>query len=107
MRGPSHDDARDDAALIGAFRDGDQSAMAALYDRHARTVLAYALRFGADRDLAEDVVQDCFRDLIDRIDDFIVPPGLGNLAGVSGCIALGQLAGFFPTCPGDPKEMTG
>lgn len=70
MRKVSQDDARDDAALIRAFRDGDQSAMAALYDRHARTVLAYALRFGADRDLAEDVVQDCFRDLIDRIDGF-------------------------------------
>ncbi|MGB7980975.1 MAG: hypothetical protein WCF36_09315 [Candidatus Nanopelagicales bacterium] len=26
------------------------------------------------------------------IDDFIVPPGLGDLASVAGCIALGQLA---------------
>jgi fructokinase len=31
-------------------------------------------------------------EIIDRIDQFIVPPGLGNLAGASGCIALGQLA---------------
>lgn len=31
-------------------------------------------------------------EIIDRIDEFIVPPGLGNLAGASGCIALGQLA---------------
>ena len=31
-------------------------------------------------------------EILDRIDEFIVPPGLGNKAGVSGCIALGQLA---------------
>ncbi|HSO05061.1 MAG TPA: ROK family protein [Candidatus Limnocylindrales bacterium] len=31
-------------------------------------------------------------EILERIDEFIVPPGLGNRAGVSGCIALGQLA---------------
>ena len=31
-------------------------------------------------------------EILERIDDFIVPPGLGNRAGVSGCIALGQQA---------------
>ncbi len=30
--------------------------------------------------------------ILDHIDQFIVPPGLGNKAGVSGCIALGQQA---------------
>lgn len=31
-------------------------------------------------------------EILERIDEFIVPPGLGNRAGVSGCVALGQLA---------------
>ncbi|MGB8020684.1 MAG: ROK family protein [Candidatus Nanopelagicales bacterium] len=31
-------------------------------------------------------------EILEHIEDFIVPPGLGNRAGVSGCVALGQLA---------------
>ena len=31
-------------------------------------------------------------DILDRIDDFIVAPGLGNRAGAAGCIALGEQA---------------
>ena len=31
-------------------------------------------------------------EILERIDEFIVPPGLGNRAGVAGCIALGQRA---------------
>jgi fructokinase len=31
-------------------------------------------------------------EILERIDEFIVPPGLGNKAGVCGCIALGQKA---------------
>lgn len=67
MRGPAHET---DALLLAAFRRGNTDALGILYDRHARTVLAFALRFTGDRALAEDVVQDCFRDLIDRIDTF-------------------------------------
>jgi RNA polymerase sigma-70 factor (ECF subfamily) len=59
-----------DALLLDAFRRGNPDALGILYDRHARTVLAFALRFTGDRSLAEDVVQDCFRDLIDRIVSF-------------------------------------
>jgi fructokinase len=29
-------------------------------------------------------------EILDRIDEYIVPPGLGNRAGAAGCIALGQ-----------------
>lgn len=70
MRGPPDLDRHDDAALLSAFREGEPRALAALYDRHARTVFAFARRFCADRALAEDVVHDCFAELIDRIDTF-------------------------------------
>ena len=59
-----------DELLLDAFRRGNTDALGILYDRHARTVLAFAMRFAGDRALAEDVVQDCFRELIDRIDGF-------------------------------------
>lgn len=68
MRGPPN--VESDRALLAAFRAGDPDALASLYDRHGRTVLRFALRFCADHALAEDVVQDCFTELIDRIDDF-------------------------------------
>ena len=31
-------------------------------------------------------------EILERIDEYIVPPGLGNRAGAAGCIALGQSA---------------
>jgi RNA polymerase sigma-70 factor (ECF subfamily) len=67
MRDPGH---QSDELLLKAFRRGNVDAMGILYDRHAPTVLAFALRFTGDRALAEDVVQDCFKELIDRIDGF-------------------------------------
>ena len=42
-----------DELLLDAFRRGNADALGVLYDRHARTVLAFALRFTGDRALAE------------------------------------------------------
>jgi RNA polymerase sigma-70 factor (ECF subfamily) len=52
-----------DAALVTAIRSGDQSAMAALYDRHSSIVYAVALRVLQDTGAAEDVLQDIFMQL--------------------------------------------
>ena len=67
MRDPA---SKTDEVLLDAFRRGNTDALGILYDRHARTVLAFAMRFTADHALAEDVVQDCFKELIDRIEGF-------------------------------------
>lgn len=49
-----------DAQLVLAFRNGDESAFEALYERHHRAVLNVAYRFLGDRDAAEDLAQEVF-----------------------------------------------
>ena len=49
-----------DLALVTAVRVGDQSAMAALYDRYSSIVYSVALRVLQDASAAEDVLQDIF-----------------------------------------------
>ena len=55
-----HDPERTHAELIPAARRGDSDALGALYDRHARTLLATAYRLLQSRADAEDVVHDVF-----------------------------------------------
>jgi RNA polymerase sigma-70 factor (ECF subfamily) len=52
-----------DTALVSAIRGGDQSAMAALYDRYSSIVYSVALRVLGDTGAAEDVQQDVFMQL--------------------------------------------
>lgn len=49
-----------DRAILDRVAAGDQSALAALYDRHGRSVYSLACRIVTDRADAEDVVQDVF-----------------------------------------------
>lgn len=50
----------DDAALSDRLRSGDRDALAALYDRYAPLAMGVAMRVVHDRAVAEDVVQDAF-----------------------------------------------
>jgi RNA polymerase sigma-70 factor (ECF subfamily) len=52
-----------DLALVTAIRVGDESAMAALYDRYSSIVYSVALRVLQDTGAAEDVLQDIFMQL--------------------------------------------
>ena len=49
-----------DHDLAGAFRDGDERAFAALFERFRRPVYTFALRMLGDADAARDLVQDVF-----------------------------------------------
>jgi RNA polymerase sigma-70 factor, ECF subfamily len=49
-----------DAELMERVRRGDEIALAALYDRYGGLILTVALRIVGDRELAEEVMQDCF-----------------------------------------------
>src|SRR4030095_8294103 len=54
------DAADQDRLVMDRMIRGDQTALADLYDRHARTVYSLALRIVGDRAEAEDVVQEVF-----------------------------------------------
>ncbi len=55
--------AADDGALMSAIRSGDESAMAALYDRYSGVVYSVALRVLGDTGAAEDILQEIFMQL--------------------------------------------
>jgi len=49
-----------DAALMVAFQRGDAAAFRALYERHARAMVAFCHRFVKDPARAEELAQDVF-----------------------------------------------
>lgn len=56
--------------LIEAIQGGDRQAMRRLYDRFFGYTMATALRYIPDREVAKDVVQDCFVNILTSIDRF-------------------------------------
>lgn len=71
-------DPPDDAALVHDLVQGSESALAALYDRHAASVFASAYRLTSDRGTAEEVVQETFLVVWNRADSF--EPTSGSFA---------------------------
>ena len=52
--------AAQDVALLARLADGEESALAAIYDRYSRPAYSLARRICVDELLAEDVVQEVF-----------------------------------------------
>jgi len=73
-----------DVSLVWGIRSGDESAMAALYDRYSSLVYAIALRVLGDTGAAEDVLQEVFMQLWRKPAAF--DSGRGNLGAWLGVI---------------------
>jgi RNA polymerase sigma-70 factor, ECF subfamily len=82
MPPPSTDD---DASLLALVQRGDESAMAALFDRYSKVVYSVALRVLRDPASAEDILQEIFMQIWRSPDSFIATRGSlgGWLAVVS------------------------
>jgi RNA polymerase sigma-70 factor (ECF subfamily) len=74
----AHSGTHHDAGLVREVAAGSEAALAALYDRHADAVYAAACRLTADRQVAEEVVQETFLALWNRAE--LYDPAAGSLA---------------------------
>jgi RNA polymerase sigma-70 factor, ECF subfamily len=61
----------DDHALLQLVRQGDQTAMAQVFDRYSRAVYSVALRILKDSGHAEDVMQEIFFQVWRNSDSFV------------------------------------
>ena len=68
-----------DAALMRRIAGGDETALAAVYDRYAKLVYSVALRVLRNADVAEEVLQDIFYQLWRSASAF--NPSRGSLSG--------------------------
>jgi RNA polymerase sigma-70 factor (ECF subfamily) len=82
-----------DVSLVSAIRSGDQSAMAALYDRYSGLVYAVAQRVLADTGTAEDVLQEVFMQL--WRDPGVFNASRGNLGAFLAVIARNRAIDFL------------
>jgi RNA polymerase sigma-70 factor, ECF subfamily len=69
--------ATDDSLLLQRVRQGDQTAMAEIFDRYGRVVYSVALRVLKDAGHAEDVMQEIFFQIWRNSDSFV--QGRGSL----------------------------
>jgi RNA polymerase sigma-70 factor (ECF subfamily) len=67
-----------DDELIALVQRRQEAALGALYDRYIRLVYAVALRITADRETAEEVVQDVFQNVWQAAGSF--QPGVGSFS---------------------------
>jgi RNA polymerase sigma-70 factor (ECF subfamily) len=61
----------DDLTLLELVRNGNQSAMAEIFDRHGRAVYSVAVHILKDDGLAEDVMQEIFFQVWQTSDSFV------------------------------------
>ena len=104
----------DDAALLEAVAEGNQDAMAAVYDRYSKIVYCIALRVLREPSLAEDVMQEVLLQVWKRPQSFVSQRG--NLAAWLSVVARNRaidvLRKRFPLDPigdlplPDPRDMT-
>jgi len=67
-----------EAELIKQFQGGDIKAFDRLFDHYCMGLLAYVKGMVGDKSLAEDIVQDCFVELVEKIDRLNPDKGLSG-----------------------------
>jgi RNA polymerase sigma-70 factor (ECF subfamily) len=67
--------AEDDPSLLALVRNGDEQAMASLFDRYSKVVYSVALRVLRDPASAEDVLQEIFMQVWRNPDSFTAARG--------------------------------
>jgi RNA polymerase sigma-70 factor (ECF subfamily) len=65
----------EDAALLARVQNGDEQAMAALFDRYSKIVYSVALRVLRDTAAAEDVMQEIFMQVWRSPNSFVAAKG--------------------------------
>lgn len=60
----------DDCGILRLFRDGDSTASAVLYEKYSALLYAVCLRYIHDEMDAEDILQDSFITIFDKIESF-------------------------------------
>jgi RNA polymerase sigma-70 factor, ECF subfamily len=85
--------AQSDAALVADLAEGSESAMAALYDRHAGMVYRVALSLNPDPGAAEETVQETFLALWNKAEQF--DANRGSLGGWLATIARNRAIDRF------------
>jgi RNA polymerase sigma-70 factor, ECF subfamily len=63
-------DRQDDSAIVAALRRGDESAFAALVDRHSSAMIRVAMAYVPSRAAAEEAVQEAWIAVVRGIDGF-------------------------------------
>ncbi|MBM82000.1 MAG: RNA polymerase subunit sigma [Planctomycetaceae bacterium] len=71
------DNAASDARLVDEARRGDQQAFGQLVQRYERRLLRVIMRFIRDRDVAEDLAQETFLRVYERLGQFDTSRRLG------------------------------
>lgn len=61
---------RSDEGLLEAYRGGDTHAFETLLLRYRRSLFSYLLRYLGDRPIAEEIYQDTWMRVIERVEDF-------------------------------------
>jgi RNA polymerase sigma-70 factor (ECF subfamily) len=59
-----------DHELLARFEQGDSAAFTTLFERHERALYNFVLRSVRARDVAEDLAQEAWARVIDRVSDF-------------------------------------
>lgn len=65
----------EEAGLVSRLRARDPDAMAEVYDRYGRIVFSLIVRVVRDRSVAEDLVQECFLRVWNRVSAFDAQKG--------------------------------